>query len=361
MTDLSSLSILFIGDLNDYSKGYSRLCAARELGVQVEAMSSIPVQTSDTGYAEISKFFKLAWKLGFHLDTENMNKRVVEKATEIKPDVIWIEKGNMIWPRTLRKLRRVCPKAQLVSYSDDDMFNSLNRTWAYRFGVKYYDTIFTTKSYNANADELPSFGARRVIMVDKAYDPAHHMPVELTAEEFDWLADDVGFIGSFEQPRADDLLYLAQNGIRVHVWGNGWESYDPKEPNLVIERRALVNTNNNPLYSKGICATKINLAFLRKANRDLQTDRSTEIPACGAFMMAEFSDEHAALFVEDKEAVYFRSRSELLEKIKFYISHDEERLKIAAAGRQRCLADDYSQKGRMKFMLEAVLEVQASN
>ena len=354
MADFSTLSILFIGDLNDYSKGYSRLCAARELGAWVEAMSSIPVQTGDTGYAEISNFFKLAWKLGFHLDTEKMNSRIVEKATELKPDVIWIEKGNMIWPGTLRKLRRVCPDAQLVSYTDDDMFNSLNRTWAYRFGVKCYDTIFTTKSYNANPEELPSFGAKRVVMVDKAYDPAHHMPVELTAEEHEWLDDDVGFIGSFEQPRAEDMLYLAQNGIRVRVWGNGWDSFDPKEPNLIIERRALVNTNNNPLYSKGICATKINLAFLRKANRDLQTDRSIEIPACGAFMMAEYSDEHAALFVEDKEAVFFRSREELAEKIKYYLSHDDERLGIAAAGRERCLADKYDQKGRMKFMLDGL-------
>lgn len=354
MADLSTLSILFIGDLNDYSKGYSRLCAARELGARVEAMSSIPVQTGDTGYAEISNFFKLAWKLGFHLDTEKMNSRVVEKATELKPDVIWIEKGNMIWPGTLRKLRRVCPDAQLVSYTDDDMFNSLNRTWAYRFGVKCYDTIFTTKSYNANPEELPSLGAKRVVMVDKAYDPAHHKRVELTVEEHEWLDDDVGFIGSFEQPRAEDMLYLAQNGIRVRVWGNGWDSFDPKEPNLIIERRALVNTNNNPLYSKGICATKINLAFLRKANRDLQTDRSIEIPACGAFMMAEYSDEHAALFVEDKEAVFFRSREELAEKIKYYLSHDDERLGIAAAGRERCLADKYDQKGRMKFMLDGL-------
>ena len=343
--------MLFIGDLNDYSKGYSRLCAAQELGVSVEAISSIPVQSGETGYAEISNFFKLAWKLGFHLDLEKINKRVVEKARELKPDIIWIEKGNMVWPGTLRKLKMISPNAHLISYTDDDMFNSLNRTWAYRWGVKYYDTVFTTKSYNANRGELPSFGARRVVMVDKAYDPAHHKPVELTREEHDWLDDDVGFIGSFERPRAEDMLYLAQQGIRVRVWGNGWESFDPQERNLVIERRALVNTNNNPLYSKGICATKINLAFLRKANRDLQTDRSIEIPACGAFMMAEYSDEHAALFEEDKEAVYFRSREELVEKIRYYLAHDEERQSIAKAGRARCLADNYSQKGRMNFML----------
>ncbi|MBK18431.1 MAG: hypothetical protein CMM52_06305 [Rhodospirillaceae bacterium] len=354
MADFSSLRMLFAGDLNDYSKGYSRLCAAKELGVAVEEISTIPVATSETGYAEISNFFKLAWKLGFHLDLEKTNKRLIEAVRKQVPDIIWIEKGNMILPRTLKHLRQLCPNAQLVSYTDDDMYNSINRSWAYRFGVKLYDTIFTTKSYNADPGELPSFGAQKVIMVDKAYDPAHHMPVELTPEEHSWLDDDVGFIGSFEEPRAEDMLFLAKNGIRVRVWGNGWDGYDPKEPNLVIERRALVNTNNNPLYSKGICATKINLAFLRKANRDLQTDRSIEIPACGAFMMAEYSDEHAALFEEDKESVYFRSREELVEKIQYYLSHEEEREQIATAGRLRCLNDDYSQKGRVKYMLEAL-------
>ena len=41
---------------------------------------------------------------------------------------------------------------------------------------------------------------------------------------------------------------------------------------MVIERRALVNTANNALYSKAIGVTKINLAFIRKANRDLHTE-----------------------------------------------------------------------------------------
>ena len=74
-----------------------------------------------------------------------------------------------------------------------------------------------------------------------------------------------------------------------------------------------MNTADNALYSKAIGVTKINLAFLSKANRDLHTDRSIEIPAYGGFLMSEYSQKHARLFVEDREVVYFRSREKLLE------------------------------------------------
>lgn len=354
MIDPSSLSLFFVGDLNEYSKGYSRLCALQKIGVQTEVLSSIPIQAGDTGHVKMSNIFKLGWKIGIHLDTERINKRILAQVSAFNPDIIWIEKGNMIWPGTLRRLRRLCPDAQLVSYTDDDMFNTLNSTWAYRLGVKYYDTIFTTKSYNTNSDELPALGARSVVMVNKAYDRDQHFPVNLSPEEHSWLKADVGFIGSFERSRAEDIEYLAQQGIGVRVWGNGWGVFKSKERALIVEGRALVNTKRDCLYSKGISATKINLAFLRKANRDLQTDRSIEIPACGGFMIAEYSEEHAALFEENKEAVFFRSRSELVEKIQYYLKHDDLRIKIAEAGRKRCLKDDYSQKGRMLFMLDTL-------
>ena len=161
----------------------------------------------------------------------------------------------------------------------------------------------------------------------------------------------VGFIGTYERQRAESMLHLAKNGVSIRIWGNHWpRPWYSKHPNLKIEGRALYGED----YPKAICASQINLAFLRKANRDQQTDRSMEIPACGAFMLTERTEEHLRLFEEGKEAEFFDTDDELLEKVKYYLERPERCRTIGAAGRLRCLEDGYDKSRRVQSMLEKV-------
>jgi len=348
--------VLFVGDLNFYAKGHSRVEALRRFGVEVTAISHTAIGGADKGHPPFSLAFRLAWKLGVHLDTERVNGSILSAAQSVSPDVIWIEKGNMVRPATLVRLKQLCPEAVIASYSEDDMYNPLNRTLAYQRGLRHYDVVFVTKSFNAEKDELPSLGARVCITVDKAFDPEQHLPLTLTETEQTELGADVGFIGSYAPERGYDALHLAENGLRVRVWGNGWENFKSRNPNLVVEGRPLINRPDDLLYTKGINATKINLGFLRKVNRDLQTDRSVEIPACGGFMLAEASSEHARLFNDGQEAVFYVDQNDLVEKARYYLEHKAERTRIAAAGRRRCLDSGYDHDHRMRFMIDAAMK-----
>ena len=71
-------------------------------------------------------------------------------------------------------------------------------------------------------------------------------------------------------------------------------------------------------------------------NRDLQTTRSVEIPACGAFMLAERTEEHLELFEEGKEAEFFGSRDELLQKVRYYLTHAEDANRLPPPAAERC-------------------------
>ena len=142
---------------------------------------------------------------------------------------------------------------------------------------------------------------------------------------------DVSFIGSYEKERFESIKFLAQNGIKINLWGYGWDFLQNNYKNITYIGGELFKEE----YAKVFTCSKISLNFLRKINRDLHTSRSIEIPACKGFMLGERTDEHKKLFTEDKEAVYFSGNKELLEKVSYYLSHDDERNKIAEAGYQK--------------------------
>lgn len=339
--------ILFIGDLNTYGRGYQRYCTLKEMGHHVIAFSHTNVSLPDH-IDNPSLIYRVFWKLKIPLDTTLVNKNIREAISNNTFDLIWIEKGNMIWPWTLRKIKQESPIVKLISCSEDDMYATHGHSLWYRIGLRFYDIVFTTKVYNLN--ELRLFGAKKTTLFLDSYDEKIHKPMQLTQAEFERFSCDVGAIGAFEDERAESLFYLAEHGIKVNVWGNGWGSMVNIHPNLIIKNKFLFRED----YSKAICATKINLNFLRKINRDEITSRSVEIPACGGFMLSERTARHLEFFEEGKEAEFFNSNDEMLEKIRHYLANEDEREKIARAGKERCVTSGYSMKSQLNRMLKEI-------
>ncbi|WP_339386213.1 CgeB family protein [Vibrio caribbeanicus] len=291
----------------------------------------------------ITKVFE---KLKIPLDTDRLNKRVLDAVENFKPDIVFIVKGNNIYPSTLKTIRKN-DNIKLISWSQDDMYAKHNRSIYYTKGIGYYDLVVTQKSYNVK--ELMNIGAKSVLFQNKAYSKKWHKPYSGAEQKTDVL-----FIGHAEKIRFEELSYLAENGIKIDVFGSGWNSkeYKHHHNNLNITSAYLEGEQ----YARAIASSKISLCFLRKVNRDLQTSRSIEIPACGGFMLAERTDEHKVLFEEGEEAVYFGDKVELLDKINYFLEHEGERLTVAKNGRNRVLASDYSYDARIEHILETIYE-----
>lgn len=336
------MRILFVGHLWPGSTSLQRMIALGELGHAVVGVSMTPRNRSRERWLPV----RILYRLGYPPDLTRANRQILNHIKGNSFDVIWVEKGLTISPRTLIAAKSSNPRCQLVFFSPDNMMYWRNQSRHYMVSLPLYDLHVTTKSHNVA--KLKILGAKDVLFVNNAYDPHTHRPMSLTAEEKAFWGAEVGFVGEFERPRLEIMLGLAKAEVPVTVRGPEWELYVGRHSKLVVRPGWVYGDD----YARSICATKINLCFLRKIVGDLQTARSVEIPACGAFMLAERTDEHLALFQEGKEAEFFGSQDELLDKVKYYLIHDSQREQIAAAGRERCLRSGYGNHDRIRVVLE---------
>ena len=200
---------------------------------------------------------------------------------------------------------------------------------------------------------------------------------------------DISFVGGNYGIRSRYINYLLQKGVNVHAYGPGWQG-GAKTPFRSAAKRylyimqslcsrqikdqarasakladhdlrrlvgKLFPSNVHPpvsdtelisLYSK----SKINLGVL-----DVHDDhdpisgvlrhlhlREFEAPMCGALYCTGYSEELAEMFEPDKEVLTYLDEGELLDKVKYYLKHNDEGESIRIAGRRRALRDHTYQR-----------------
>jgi spore maturation protein CgeB len=341
---MSLLNIIHVGPADILNTSIQRAQAFVDLGHKVKRVLTRQPNKKEGHLRKLCRY--VFYRFGYPKEQCGENSVLINTLREVNSDIIWIEKGLTIWPITLKTIKKLRTHAMLISFSPDDMMNPYNQSHYYIKCIPLYDLHVTTKTYNVS--ELLNLGAFNVEFMPNGYDPHTHRPMSLSRDDIRMYGADVSFVGTFEEDRAKSMTYLAEHGIRIRIWGDGWQKLKRRHPNLHIEGKAVYGDE----YAKVLCATKINLGFLRKVNRDKQTTRSIEIPACGAFMLGERSDEHLELFKEGVEAEFFSDNEELLQKTIYYLKHEEERIRIAGNGRERCINSGYSYQERLAKVLD---------
>ena len=74
-------------------------------------------------------------------------------------------------------------------------------------------------------------------------------------------------------------------------------------------------------------------------------------------MLAEYSDDLATLFEEGKEIEFFRDKDEMMDKIRFYLANEPERIKLGEAGLERVITDGHDIHSRTKDLISWIEEI----
>ena len=72
-----------------------------------------------------------------------------------------------------------------------------------------------------------------------------------------------------------------------------------------------------------------------RRNSDQIKARNFEVPGCGGFLLSGQAENLADYYVDGQEIVIFKNLRDLIDKIRYYLEHDEERARIAEAGYER--------------------------
>jgi len=341
---------------------YEQACAdaLTKLGHEVRRFSWIErFRNFASGKVEpiyISKFAELQNRAIWGPKVFALNIDLLKSVKEFRPHFVFAYRATHIFPSTLRKIKRFSPEIALIQYCNDDPFSPKANKVHWRHlqrSIPLYDIHFVYRYHNV--ENFKQHGAKLVELLRSYFVTERNFPVVINEEDHRFLCDIV-FAGHYEGDwRIDCLEAVLMNGFKLNLFGGGWDkAKGALSPHSPIHGLYPIVPVVDEEYRKALSGAKIALSFLSKLNRDTYTRRNFEIPATGAFMLSEYSDDLATLFVEGKEAEFFRSKQEMLDKIKYYLSHDFERQDIARRGRERVMNEGHDVVARMKQMINTI-------
>lgn len=299
-----------------------------------------------------------------------MNRRLLEVARAEKPDLLFsVLFENEIYPSTIGTISKGGDTVTINWFCDDHWrFESYSRRWA-----PYFNWVVTTaQGVTQKYDEM---GYRTYIKSQWACNHFLYRKLDLPLEY------DVTFVGQPHGARRAVIDAIRQAGINVRVWGNGWESgrisqeemirvFNQSRINLNLSNASVTSNNFLARLKRSIASTAgevlkalpggslikpvgkrllsvgeqkgfgvFNGSAAGTAVSDQIKGRNFEVPGCGGFLLAGNADNIEEYYEPGQEIACFEIPKELIEKIRFFLSHEEERRSIAEAGYRRTMRE----------------------
>lgn len=141
---------------------------------------------------------------------------------------------------------------------------------------------------------------------------------------------DVSFIGANYGVRKDYIKFLIDNGIIVYTKGQGWDNGFANDDEMI----------------EIFCKSRIVLGFATVGKNDdiyILKGRDFEVPLTGSMYITGYHEDLKEYFELGKDIETYKSKEELLQKIRYYLENDLERERIAKCGYEKCL-NNYTAK-----------------
>lgn len=355
------MKILFLGEIGLGQTSLMRLNAFARLGHEVRGVHTVEPWKRASW---LKRQFQRRLSRGPVID--DINRSVSETAQAFRPDLVWGEKQEFLRVDTLTALRKL--GARLVHFTPDPYFSlTWKRTQLMDQAIGCFDVLVYCKSYER--DQYAALG-KPLIYMPLGYCDEVHRP--LPSDDPRWQCA-VGFLGGWE-PRRERLLHvIAAIGTDLKIRGGYWDFL--RDGRWTLRRQIILRQLAGPdsfrfhrddllgrawqggevygdEYARALTGARIGLGLLRQVCPDQHTTRTFEIPACGSMLLADRTDEHREFFIEGKEAEFFASTEELVDKTAFYCADESARERIARAGFERCVNSKYAYVYRLKTVLD---------
>lgn len=335
------LRVLVCGDFSSLTLPHSRQCAdaLEALGCNVVRVDS---EDQRRKLPEMLKRWSksLAKRLGlkqvlsgFYVCRELSirNGRVRSAFDRHNPNIVLVVRGNSLDSALLSYMRS--QGAHLIGWWIKD----IRRPQNLRYDVPHYDAYYCIHRNlsQGSVRYLPAWSV----------DSCRYYPADLPVYKHD-----IVFVGIWSPKRQSFLDTLTAYDLAIV--GPGWNtrtlSTNPALARKVF-KTSLHGEELTRFYQSARIVLNINQWEADEASGT--TLRVADVPACGSFLLTEYSSGLEEVFETNKEIVTFATPAEMKEKIDYYLAHDEERACIALAGlaRTRQLP---TPKERMTHILE---------
>ncbi len=282
------------------------------------------------------------------------NRELLEAARRFRPDVIFIVKGEILFPETLDALRRLAP---LVSYHWDDPFLQYAKSTDGTSDIRYrnlaasysrYDLTFVyDESY---IEGLAKAGAKTALYLMDWYEPEIYRPLTLSAEEKKTWGADVAFVGS-PYPNRVALLEAVQ-AFDVGVWGPEfrWKELFDKHPFLRKQYRGEApGTSAVKIYNASKLSLNVHDSFQCFSSVN---NRTFQILAAGGFELVDDRAKLHELFEVGKDLGVYTSLEDAARQTAYYLDHPVEREAARTSGRRK--AGGHSATERAKLIVHEI-------